>query len=329
MIDFKSHTSNEIDALKQKDLSHDGSISSINSTIGTLQGQIGALDTLTIAHSEQISILQATDIALSGSVAGLTATTVLLANDKVNKTPFDGISVIYRDDADNIQLKYNTTHFKESSLVSGNTREFKLNDLYANLPTSKQDNLTFNYPLSKTDNTIDINLVPTSNYASNLVYTSSNNLIGLISGTSNDLYGIIDTTSNNLISFIGGNSNTLNGIIDTTSNNLAGYIVGTSNSLYNRKVYSSPDNFTIEAPSIYLSSYSTRIDKSYINHLRLSSYGSWILVYEDSLWEIDGLCYIRTNYLNPSIDNIKFLNGSGTSSSIFEIKWWWYRLNSR
>ena len=136
LIDFRSNTSNEIDALKQKDLSHDGSISSINSSIGTLQGQIGALDALTIVHSEQISILQATDIALSGSVAGLTATTVLLANDKVNKTSLDGISVIYRDDADNIQLKYNTTHFKESSLLSGNTREFKLNDVYANLPST-------------------------------------------------------------------------------------------------------------------------------------------------------------------------------------------------
>ena len=37
---YSSNFSSQIDSLKQKDLSHDGSISSINSTIGTIQGEV-------------------------------------------------------------------------------------------------------------------------------------------------------------------------------------------------------------------------------------------------------------------------------------------------
>ena len=94
-------------------------MSSINTNLGEINTAIGTLTGITTLHSEQISILQATDVALSTSITGLTATTILLANDKVNKTSFDGISVIYQDDADNIQLKYNSTHFSETSLLSG------------------------------------------------------------------------------------------------------------------------------------------------------------------------------------------------------------------
>jgi len=44
------YTSNQISSLKQKDLSHDGSISSINTTIGQIQTTVGGLGTLTAAE---------------------------------------------------------------------------------------------------------------------------------------------------------------------------------------------------------------------------------------------------------------------------------------
>ena len=135
-IDDGSNLSDEIFELKKKDISHDYSISSIDTSLGTIQGQIGALDAFTIAHSEQISVLQATDIALAGSIATNATGILTLGLNKLDKSSLDGISVIYKDSADNVQLKYNSTHFSETSLLSGNTREFKLKEPYASLPST-------------------------------------------------------------------------------------------------------------------------------------------------------------------------------------------------
>ena len=123
-----SFTSNITDELKQKDISHDASISSINTNIGSINSTLGTLGTITTLHSEQISLLQATDIALGGSIATNTGAIAGLVLNKLDKTSLDGISVIYRDNAGNVQLKYDNDAFKEVSIITGNTRLFTLQD---------------------------------------------------------------------------------------------------------------------------------------------------------------------------------------------------------
>ena len=109
--------------------------------IATLDGVVSGLTTLTTSHSAQITSLQAVDTATAGTLASLSASITALGIEKLNKTSLDGISVIYKDGAGNVQLKYNTTHFTEISLITGNTREFKLSDTYANLPTTIPTNI--------------------------------------------------------------------------------------------------------------------------------------------------------------------------------------------
>lgn len=145
---YSSNFSSEIESLKQKDLSHDGSISSINSTIGTIQGEVAANTTAIAAQATQIATLEATTAANSTAIVANTGAIVDLNLNKVNKSSFNSTGVIYMDVAGNVQLSYDNTCFSQYSVVSGNAMVLTLEDTYKNLPTSISSintNLNNNY----------------------------------------------------------------------------------------------------------------------------------------------------------------------------------------
>lgn len=178
-----SYSSSQIQSLKQKDLSHDGSISSINTTIGQIQTTVGGLGTLTAGHTTQITALETLTVGHTASIATNTAsiaTTNIAVATKLNKSSLTGVSVIYKDAAENVQLSYNGTHFKEVSLATGNTRLFCLNDTYENLPT------TMNTSIFNSSNDCFNHSVIYTNSALTNYYTKSDNN-NILSSTSNTL----------------------------------------------------------------------------------------------------------------------------------------------
>ena len=133
--ELKVHTNNEINRLDLKNISQDNVITD---GLAGLQSQITALSAKEIADVETLTLA---DVALTASIGVIGGNVAALNLNKLNKSSLDGISVIYRDNAENVQLKYNSTHFKEVSLITGNTRQFELNNIYAHLPSTTAANL--------------------------------------------------------------------------------------------------------------------------------------------------------------------------------------------
>ena len=61
-----------------------------------------------------------------------------------------------------LNIVFNTTHFKDVSILATN-RQFNLNDVYANLPSTKNNVITWTSPLNYTSSTdtasIDLSFV--------------------------------------------------------------------------------------------------------------------------------------------------------------------------
>ena len=78
-----------INDLQFKDIQHDNSIGTLNTSLGGVQTQVGALETLTVKHTTDISALGVTAAANAGGLATVTtglATTNVEVAKKINKS---------------------------------------------------------------------------------------------------------------------------------------------------------------------------------------------------------------------------------------------------
>jgi len=125
---YTSNAQNQIDGLKQKDLSHDTSISSINDSIGVIQGQVTTNTTAITTQAGRITTLQTATATNTTAIATNTGAIVDLNLNKVNKSSFNSTGVIYMDVAGNVQLSYDNTCFEQYNVVTGNASVLTLTD---------------------------------------------------------------------------------------------------------------------------------------------------------------------------------------------------------
>lgn len=244
---YSLNLKSEIESLKQKDTSHDSSISSINSTIGTIQGEVAANTTAIAGQAAQITTLEATTAANTTAITANTGAIVDLNLNKVNKSSFASTGLIYMDVAGNVQLSYDNTAFSQYSVITGNASVMTLNDTYKNLPTSISSintNLNNNYFNKDQLSNVFITSNIHSNSLSNLTYQTTTAL-GLINNNVNNNYLTKNDSSNIFITTF---------YHSYTSNILANY-----NNLYNR-----PDIYT-----------KTQIDTNFYNKSQINNFNTY------------------------------------------------------
>jgi len=202
-----------INDLKFKDIQHDNSLGTLNTSLGAVQTQVGALETLTVKHTADISALGVTVAANTGGLATVTtglATTNVEVAKKINKSSFEGVSVIYKDEFDNVQLLYDQNYFTNVAIFGTNTRLFTLQPTFQNLPDT----------IANTSNDLDIKISNTSNDMAKYTSNTSNTLYENNSNSSNSLFAYTSNTSNSLFAYSSNNSNSLSNLINTKQNKL-------------------------------------------------------------------------------------------------------------
>jgi hypothetical protein len=227
IYNYSSNFNSEIESLKQKDISHDSSITSINSTISTIQTEVAANTTAIAGQATQISTLEATTAANVTAIAANTGAIIDLNLNKVNKSSFNSTGVIYMDIAGNVQLSYDSDSFSQYSVVTGNASVLTLDDTYKNLPTTIENintNINNNYftkeqtsnVLSNTSNNLYNN--PNLQILSNIFVTSN-----VLSNTSNTLadYNNLYNKPNELTNI--SNIFVTSNVLSNTSNFLVNY----------------------------------------------------------------------------------------------------------
>ncbi len=131
-----------------------GNISGIDSTITTIEGEITAIQGEVGANTAVIAditpIVAADTVAVAGLVplvAGHTIGITSLVIDNGNslkKANIDAgdIGLFQTVGGAFLNIVFNTDHFKDKAILATN-REFSLTDIYANLPTTKNNNITW------------------------------------------------------------------------------------------------------------------------------------------------------------------------------------------
>ena len=143
-----------------------------NSQISAVEASATASANAIVVHTSAIQLLKDFQVISTTATAANTTAIAAINNTKLEKSSLDGASVIYRDLIGNVQLSYDSTTFKDVSVFAAERRLLTLSDTYYNLPTTKQNKITWNSPFSydTTTNTASINLGSylTSNVLSNV-----------------------------------------------------------------------------------------------------------------------------------------------------------------
>ena len=155
----------EINSIKATDASQ-------NSQISAVEASATASANAIVVQAGRLQLLEDFQIVSTSATAANTTAIAVINNTKLDKTSLDGVSVVYKDLAGNVQLSYDTTTFKDVAVFGANRRLLTLSYTYYNLTTSKQDNIVWNSPLSYDTLTktasINLNGYLTSNVLSNV-----------------------------------------------------------------------------------------------------------------------------------------------------------------
>jgi hypothetical protein len=199
---------NNLNTVNNKLIVIDNSISSIESSITTLQNEVIAVQGETTANTAAIAdispIVAADTITLAGLVpvvGGHTLAIISLDGSIANclkKENIDSGNIgLYQSlGGAFLNIVYNLNHFKDVPVI-GTNREFNLNDTYANLPTTKNNKITWTSPLNYNTST-DTATIDLSNYynKSEIVNISNNNNLNNSNYAANISNVIIRNSSN-------------------------------------------------------------------------------------------------------------------------------------
>jgi hypothetical protein len=166
-------------------------ISGIDSTISTIEGEITALQGEVTANTADI-ILANEAIIANGVITGantiaITGNLIAIAGCLKNTQVQSGnIGLFFNGSI--LSVVGNPNHFVDVSILATN-REFNLAPKYANLPTTKNNNITWNAPLNYDAGTdtasINLSSYLTSTQTSNTFVSSNsffNNIIQVFYG---------------------------------------------------------------------------------------------------------------------------------------------------
>ena len=146
----------EINSIKATDTSQSSQISAVEASATASANAI-------VLQAGRLQVLEDWQIIETTATTANTTAIATINNTKLDKTSFDGGSVIYKDSANYIQLSYDTVAFKDVPILGTNRRLLTLSDTYYNLSNTKQNKITWSSPLSydTSTNTASIGL---SNY---------------------------------------------------------------------------------------------------------------------------------------------------------------------
>ena len=246
-------------------------ISGINSSISTIEGEITTLQGEVATNTTDIitanGLIAANSAAITANGIITTANTIsigtlnsefgtCLTNSMVQS---GDIGLFYAGTS--LNLVYNSTHFYDASVL-GTNRQFTLTSTYANLPTTKNNVIIWNSPLSYNSSTdtasIDLSSYMTCNIVRIQNYINSNSiqddLSFYISSNLLNKQNYINSNSHidNLSFYISSNLLNKQNYINSNSiqDNLSFYI---SSNLLNKQNYIN-SNSHIDNLSFYISS---------------------------------------------------------------------------
>ena len=252
-------------------------ISGIDSTISTIEGEIAALqgevttNTADIIANNSVTAANTAAIVANGVIttANSLAITGLLISDgnSLKKANIDAgdIGLFQTIGGAFLNIVFNQNHFKDVAILATN-REFNLNDVYANLPTTKNNKITWSSPLNynTTTDTASIDL----SSITNAIQETSNNFqyynttiidTIMMNNTSNYIKTLNQTTSNQFQYYITSNtdvinrnnsSNYISSLNQQTSNTFQYYITSNTD-VINRN---NTSNYIVSLSNTYISS---------------------------------------------------------------------------
>ena len=332
----------KIDEVNNKISGIEQSIAGIEQSISGLQDEIivvqGETTTNTAAIADLSPIVAADTITLGGLVITVGGHVIAISGiiddlgDCLKKENIDSGNIgLYQSIGGAfLNIVYNPDHFKDVSIL-GTNRQFNLNDVYANLPTTKNDVITWDAPLNYNTSTkrasIDLsnyyikseitNIISnTSNYASNI-----SNVI--IRNTSNFTSGTAFNTSNYA-------SNISNVIIQNSSNFTSGTAFNTSNYASNISniIITNTSNYASNISNVLLINYNSLNTNTNINTSNYASNISNIIITNTSNYasNISNVLLINYNSLNintsnyaSNISNVIIRNTSNYASNISNV----------
>jgi hypothetical protein len=284
---------NNLNTVNNKLIVIDNSISSIESSITTLQNEVIAVQGETTANTAAIAdispIVAADTITLAGLVpvvGGHTLAIISLDGSIANclkKENIDSGNIgLYQSlGGAFLNIVYNLNHFKDVPVI-GTNREFNLNDTYANLPTTKNNKITWTSPLNYNTST-DTATIDLSNYynKSEIVNISNNNNLNNSNYAAN-ISNVIIKNSSNYASNISNvlltninfnNSNYASNISNIIIRNSSNYASNISNVIIiNSSNYSSNiSNVLLTTINFNSSNYASNISNVLLTNISLNN----------------------------------------------------------
>ena len=272
------NTSNYIkkinDTLSANITTIEGDISTLDSAVSTLEGEV-ATNTADIITAKAGIIANSAAISANGVIT--TANTVAIASCLTNSMVQSGdIGLFYGGLS--LSVNYNPTHFYDAAVL-GTNRQLTLTSSYANLPTTKNNKITWTTPLNYNASTdtasIDLSPYISCNTVNNL-YISSNTFYATIPNyvtniaLSNQLY-----ISSNTVAGLYISSNVFSNILlnYVTSTGLSNQLYISSNAVNN--LYISSNTFFSSLIPNYVTSTGLSnqlyISSNAVNNLYISS----------------------------------------------------------
>ena len=235
-------------------------IAGINDTLVTIGGKIVTVDGIVAQNTADLITANAA-IAANGIITGtntlaIAGQTIAIATCLKNSMLGSGDICLY--DAGNVlNLVFNNTHFYDKPVIGFN-REFNLTSIYANLPTTKNDVITWSSPLVYNTGTDTASIDLSSYYTSTQTNTAINS----------NLNYYVSTNTLNSLNLI--NSNTVNNLY-ISSNSLFNYVIPnyTTNISLSNQLYISSNG----VKNLYISSNSffSSLIPNYVTNTSLSN----------------------------------------------------------
>ena len=180
-----------------------GDISGINSAISTIEGEITTLQGEITANTADIitanTAIVANGVITTANTVAIAGNTIAIASCLTNSMVQSGnIGLFYAGTS--LNVVYNSTHFYDAAVL-GTNRELTLTSTYANLPTTKNNVITWNTPLQYNTgtNTASIDLSSYFTRAQTDTVIKSSNQFYISSNTVANVYLSSNTLLNNII----------------------------------------------------------------------------------------------------------------------------------
>jgi hypothetical protein len=287
-------------------------------------------------NANTISInLSAYDLITDRQAAINTVNNVLNTCIKQGDTLSGDIKIISVLGNSYVNIEFNGTHFKDIGVAGLINRQFNLNDTYANLPTSKNNVITWISPLTYNSSTdtasIDLSnyynkseIVNISNNTSNYASNISNVLLVNSSNYASNISNVIIRNTSNYASNISNvllvnssnyASNISNVIIINSSNyasNISNVLLTTFNiSNLNSSNYASNISNVIIVNS---SNYASNISNVLLTTLNISNFNS-----SNYASNISNVLLVNTSNYASNISNVIMINSSNYASNISNV----------